>query len=243
MAEVDQLAAAIAAASRQEASRARRRRPARPSLTTAVVGYVRVSTEEQGDQGAGLEAQRHAIQEACAARGWHLVAIHQDVASGRSLESRPGLVTALQAVRGGEAAGLIVAKLDRLSRSVIDAAQTIERARREGWNLVALDLGVDFSTAAGEAMAHMTAVFAQLERRLIAERTRAALAVRKAQGVRLGRPPVIPEQLRRRIRRQRARGLTLQGIADRLTASGVATAHGGVRWYPSTVRWVVGEGR
>ena len=97
----------------------------------------------------------------------------------------------------------MVAKLDRLSRSVIDAAQTIERARREGWNLVALDLGVDFSTAAGEAMAHMTAVFAQLERRLIGERTRAALAVRKAQGVRLGRPPALTEQLRRRIRRLR----------------------------------------
>ena len=225
MADVDQLAAAIAAAARQEASRDRRRRQVRSA------------------QGAGLEAQRQAIQEACTARGWRLVAIHQDVASGRSLEGRQGLATALQAIRAAEATGLVVAKLDRLSRSVIDAAQTIERARREGWNLVALDLGVDFSTAAGEAMAHMTAVFAQLERRLIGERTRAALAVRKAQGVRLGRPPVLPEQLRRRIRRQRARGLTLQAIADRLTAAGVPTAHGGVRWYPSTVRWVLGGGR
>ena len=246
MADVDQLASAIAAASRQEASRARRGRggrPAPPAPTTALVGYVRVSTEEQGDQGAGLEAQRQAIQEACTARGWHLVAIHQDVASGRSLEGRQGLATALRAVRDGEAAGLIVAKRDRLSRSVIDAAQTIERARREGWNLVALDLGVDFSTPSGEAMAHMTAVFAQLERRLIGERTRAALAVRRAQGVHLGRPPVLPEQLRRRIRRQRARGLTLQEIADRLTAAGVLTAHGGARWYPSTVRWVLGGGR
>ena len=158
VADLDQLAPAIAAASRQEASRVRRRRrPVRPSPATAVVGYVRVSTEEQGDQGAGLEAQRQAIQEACTVRGWRLVAIHQDVASGRSLEGRQGLATALQAVCAGEAAGLIVAKLDRLSRSVIDAAQTIERARREGWNLVALDLGVDFSTPSGEAMAHMTA--------------------------------------------------------------------------------------
>ncbi len=205
----------------------------------AVVGYVRVSTEEQGDLGAGLEAQRQAITAECRARGWQLLAIHEDVASGKALTKRPGLEAALEAVRRKEAAGLVVAKLDRLSRSVIDAAQTIDRARREGWNLVALDLGVDFSTAAGEAMAHMTAVFAQLERRLIGERTRAALAVRKAQGVRLGRPPALPEQLRRRIRRERARGLALQAIADRLNAAGVPTGHGGQRWHPSTVRYVV----
>ena len=71
-----------------------------------------------------------------------------------------------------------MARLDRLSRSVIDAAQTVERAQRERWNLVALDLGVDFSTPAGEAMAQLIAVFAQLECRLIGERTQAALAVR-----------------------------------------------------------------
>jgi DNA invertase Pin-like site-specific DNA recombinase len=225
-------------AARREASRSRRR--ARPPV--AVVGYVRVSTEEQGDLGAGLEAQRQAITTECKARGWELLAIHEDVASGKAFTNRPGLEAALQAVRRKEAGGLVVAKLDRLSRSVIDAAQTIERARREGWNLVALDLGVDFSTAAGEAMAHMTAVFAQLERRLIGERTRAALAVRKEQGVRLGRPPAVTDQLRRRIRRERARGLTLQAIADRLNAAGVPTGHGGVRWHPSTVRWVA-EGR
>jgi len=117
-----------------------------------------------------------------------------NVASGRSLEGRQGLARALQAIRAGEAGGLVVARPDRLSRSVIEAAQTIERARLEGrtWSP---------STSASTspplpAMAHMTAVFAQLERRLIGERTRAALAMRRAQGVRLGRPPGLPEQLR-----------------------------------------------
>ena len=207
-----------------------------------VVGYVRVSTEEQADLGVGLEAQRQAITSQCLGRGWRLLAIHEDVASGKAFTKRPGLEAALAAVRAGNARALVVAKLDRLSRSVIDAAQTIELARREGWNLVALDLGVDFSTAAGTAMAQMTAVFAELERRLIGERTRAALAVKKAQGIRLGRPPVLEEQLRGRIRQERTRGLTLRAIAERLNAEGVATGHGGQRWHPSTVRYVLGNG-
>jgi DNA invertase Pin-like site-specific DNA recombinase len=202
----------------------------------SVVGYIRVSTEEQSESGGGLEAQRRSIEGACVTRGWTLAAMYQDVASGKSLEKRPQLAEARAAIRRGDASGLVVAKLDRLSRSVIDAAQLIETARREGWNLVALDLGVDFSTAAGSAMAQMTAVFAELERRLIGERTRAALAVKRAQGVRLGRPPVMGIEVARRIRRERRRGASLRQIADRLNYDGVATAHGGARWHASTVQ-------
>ena len=233
----DQLAAGIVAAARQ-AVRAEKRRRRAPSVPRAV-GYVRVSTEEQGDQGAGIEAQRQAITAACTGRRWELIAIEEDVASGSSFDRRPGLERALRTIHRGEASTLVVAKLDRLSRSVVDAAQLIERARREGWNLVALDLGVDFSTAAGEAMANMTAVFAQLERRLIGERTRAALAVKKAQGVRLGRPPLVAEQLRVRLVAERRAGDGWTMIADRLTAERTPTVHGGRRWYPATVCAVV----
>jgi DNA invertase Pin-like site-specific DNA recombinase len=103
---------------------------------------------------------------------------------------------------------------------------------------VALDLGVDFSTAAGEAMANMTAVFAQLERRLIGERTRAALAEKRAQGVRLGRPRLLSDEVVGRIVDERAAGATLQAIADGLHAEAVATAQGG-RWRPGTVAVVL----
>jgi len=233
---LDDVAAGIVAAARTAARREKRRAARNRMGPARVVGYVRASTEEQGDQGAGLEAQRRAITEACEARGWQLLTIREDVASGKAFSKRPGLETALASVRAGDAGALVVAKLDRLSRSVIDAAQTIELARREGWNLVALDLGVDFSTAAGTAMAQMTAVFAELERRLIGERTRAALAVKKAQGVQLGRPRELPEAVRRRIRRLRASGRTYRDIADRLNAGGVATAHGGAKWHASSVR-------
>ena len=119
-----------------------------------VAGYVRVSTSEQADSGAGLEAQRAAITSEAERRGWELVHIHEDAgASGKSLSGRPGLLEALEAVERGDAQALVVAKLDRLSRSLLDFAGLMERARKRGWSLVALDLGVDTSTPSGEMMA------------------------------------------------------------------------------------------
>jgi DNA invertase Pin-like site-specific DNA recombinase len=111
-------------------------------------------------------------------------------------------------------------------------------AVRDGTSF-ALDLGVDFSTAAETAMAQMTAVFAERERRLIGERTRAALAVKKAQGVRLCRPPVLGARVRQSIRRERTAGRSYRMIAERLNAKGVPTAHGGRSWHASTVRAIV----
>src|SRR5437870_13276846 len=97
----------------------------------------------------------------------------------------------------------------------------MERSRREGWSLVALDLGVDTSTPSGEMMANVLATFAQFERRLISQRTKEALAQKRAQGVRLGRPPSLPRQVERRILRERDAGRTFAAIAERLNASGV----------------------
>ena len=201
-----------------------------------VVGYVRVSTEEQADSGAGLQAQREAIIEHCKRRSWELLAMHADTASARTLTSRPGLAKALADVEGGAADALVVAKLDRLSRSLLDFSGLMERSRKKGWALVALDLGVVTTTASGEMMANVLAVFAQFERRLIGQRTREALAVKRSQGVRLGRPSLVSEGTLRRIRRERAKGNSLAAIAAALDADGVATAHGGQRWHVSTVQ-------
>jgi DNA invertase Pin-like site-specific DNA recombinase len=112
-----------------------------------VVGYIRVSTEEQGDSRAGLEAQRSAIEVETGRRCWDLVSIEQDIASGKTTVKRPGLAAALAAVQTGAADGLIVAKLDRLSRSLLDFAGILEQSRRQRWQFVALDLGVDTETA------------------------------------------------------------------------------------------------
>lgn len=203
------------------------------------MGYCRVSTAEQGDSGLGLAAQRGAIAMECERRGWVLFEVFEDVGiSGKSFKGRAGLEGALDSVELNGADTIVVSKLDRLSRSLIDFATLMERARSKGWNLVALDLGVDLTTPAGEFLASIMASAAQWERRLIGQRTKEALAVKKASGARLGGPVVLPEDVRHRIRRERRKGKTLRAIAEGLHRDGVATARGGV-WHPETVAGVL----
>ena len=203
-----------------------------------VIGYVRVSTEEQGLSGAGLEAQRAAILAECERRGWELVQLIEDIgASGKDLR-RPGIQAALDALDRREANALVVAKLDRLSRSMLDFAAIMAKAQEQSWALVALDVAVDTSTPAGEAMANVMATFAQFERRLIGQRTREALAVKRAEGVRLGRRPEIPTAVENIIRTARARGATLREIAESLNDESVPTARGGT-WQPATIARVL----
>lgn len=207
-----------------------------------VVGYARVSTEEQGVSGAGLAAQRRAIRAECERRGWHLLRVEEDVLSGRTL-NRPGLTSALDACRSGEASGILVAKLDRLSRSLVDFAALLVEAQAKDFNVVALDLGVDLSTPAGEFLASVMASAAQWERRIIGQRTKEALAVRREQGVKLGRPALPRDALGRRIAGMRRRGMTLQAIADTLNSQGEPTLRGGSEWRPSSVRVVLNRKR
>ena len=128
----------------------------------------------------------------------------------------PAALVALEAVRGGKAAGLLVAKMDRLSRSVVDGAGLMERAAREGWALHFADLDIDTSTPAGEMAANIIISGSQYERRLISQRTRDALAAKRARGERLGAAPALPLQVTRRIVIERREGRTFQAIAEGL---------------------------
>lgn len=151
-----------------------------------------------------------------------------------------GLLRALAAVETrGQADAMVVAKLDRLSRSLLDFAQLMERARSKGWALVALDLGVDTTTPSGEMLANVLAVFAQFERRLIGQRTRDALAVRRAQGVVLGRRVSLGFEEAAMVQELRSQGLSLRQVAAELNLRGVPTAQGGRQWHASTVRSVL----
>lgn len=203
-----------------------------------MVGYCRVSTEEQAVSGLGLKAQEKAIRGECDRRGLALVAIHTDAGLSAKTMARPALTTALANLNSGEGSILMVAKLDRLTRSVHDATGLMAAAERAGWGLVALDAPVDTTTPQGAAMAQVLAVFAELERRLIGERTKAALAVRRSQGVRLGRPQTLSQEVVRRIVDARSDGATWSSIANKLNDEEVPTAQGGKSWYPATVRHV-----
>jgi DNA invertase Pin-like site-specific DNA recombinase len=204
-----------------------------------VVGYVRVSKGARN--GVSLDVQERAIHEECERRGWRLLRIERDTLSGKRKTSRPGLNRALRACADGEAGAIVVYKLDRLSRSVIDAGHLLERAQREGWNVVALDFGLDLSTPNGKLVANVLTSVAEWEREMIALRTSEALAEKATQGMQLGRPREVDDTAIKRIRGLRGRGKkqrSLSEIARILNEEGLPTPRGG-RWHPSSVKRVL----
>lgn len=203
-----------------------------------VIGYVRVSTMEQVGTGLGLESQEVAIRRHCEATGLDLLdVVHDDGASAKDL-NRPGLDSALRRLATGEAAGLVVAKLDRLTRSTVDLLNLLEWAERAGVALVALDLGLDTSTPTGRLVAKVMGSVVEWERDVIAQRTREAATVRRGQGKRMGRPGVrdTAPHVAGLIRGRRDAGVTWQAIADELNAGGVPTIRGGTAWRVSSVQ-------
>ena len=216
-----------------------------------VVSYLRVSTDRQGRGGLGIEAQRAAVARFAEAEGYTIAAEHVEVETGKgadALDRRPDLVAALAQARKAKCP-VIVAKLDRLSRDVA----FISGLMAQKVPFIVADLGAD----ADPFMLHLYAALAEKERSLISQRTRAALAAKKAQGARLGNRtnlgeaqhkgqealragadqfaantlPVI-EQIRK------AGATSLQAISDALNARGVRTARGGT-WAPMTVKRIL----
>lgn len=204
----------------------------------ALIGYVRVSTDGQAESGAGLAAQRRAIRAEAERRGMPILRVYEDrAASAKSLEGREQLGEALGVLSGGEASVLVVAKLDRLSRSIADFAALVRRAEREGWSIVACDLGIDMQTPTGGLLANVTASVAEWERKIISTRTKEALAAKRAAGTRLGRPTLLDPDIAARIRLARVVDRTYQSIADDLNTEGLKTPTG-KQWSPALVRKV-----
>jgi DNA invertase Pin-like site-specific DNA recombinase len=197
-------------------------------------GYCRVSTEEQAEKRNGLEAQRATIDAEAERRGWAVEHYTDTGVSGKVIG--PQLREVLQLSASGQGDGLVVAKLDRLSRSIVNAANIIEAAQAHGWSLVVLDLGVDLTTAAGRMVAMNLVNFAQYERELISERTKAGLAAKRARGERIGRPRQAPPGVVRRIVMDRNTGLSFAKIATTLAAEGILSPAGLATWQTSTVR-------
>jgi DNA invertase Pin-like site-specific DNA recombinase len=203
-----------------------------------VLAYLRVSTSEQADSRAGLEAQRAAIAAEAERRGWEVVETFEDAGYSAKDMKRPAIQAALAELKRGRGDALVVAKLDRLSRSLLDFAGLMAMAQRQSWGLVALDCNVDTSTPAGEAMASILATFAQFERRLIGQRTREALAERRKAGVKLGRSRLVSPEVEKRVHALRRKGMSYRHIAAALASEGYTPPSGG-EWQPSTLQRIL----
>jgi len=212
-----------------------RRRPGRQRALMNVVAYARVSTAEQSDSGLGMDAQRARITEEAQRRGWHVTWAVDEGLSGAAA-NRPGLAAALALLATHQAHALVVAKMDRLARSVLQASDILETARKQKWSVIVLDLGMDLSTPHGKAMAQMLAVFAELEREMIGQRTREALAAAKARGHRLGRPRLTDDVVVAQAVGLAPSGLSHRAIAAALTAAGTPTTRAAAAWRASSVR-------
>jgi DNA invertase Pin-like site-specific DNA recombinase len=197
-----------------------------------VVGYVRVSTDEQR---LGPEAQLAALRAWCEARGAELVSVHEDhgVSGAAELDKRPGLLAALDALSEHGAGVLLVAKRDRLARDVIVAAMVERMADRSGAAVVAADGAGEGEGPEALLMRRMVDAFAEYERAMIRARTRAALAAKSRRGERTGQVPfgyaLAADGVRlvehpgeqaviREIREMRAAGMSLRAIADAVNA-------------------------
>lgn len=158
-----------------------------------LVGYIRVSTEEQGVSGLSLEAQITKLQRYCGVYDHHLGDLYEDViSSGKPLIDRPGWGCVRRALVNG-ADGVIITKLDRAFRNAREALTTLDELTAAGKHLVIIDEQIDTTSAIGRFFFTITAAFAELERRLISDRTKAALQAKKARGEHLGRHDCIPQ--------------------------------------------------
>ncbi|MEW1834535.1 recombinase family protein [Microbacterium sp. NPDC079995] len=200
-----------------------------------VVAYIRVSTAKQD---LSMDAQRNLIERYAAYREHEVVAFvtDPDVSGKVPIAEREGGGKMLGLLHDGEAHGVIVTKLDRLSRDLPDFASTLGLFRKRGWSIAALDLDIDTATANGEMVANMLINLSQWERRTISERTKTALAELKRQGKPVGRPAVtsLDSDVVNYITMRRGEGARVSVIARELNEAG-HTPPTGKQFYPSSV--------
>jgi site-specific DNA recombinase len=220
------------------------------------IGYVRVSTDRQAERGISLEAQAEKIRAMALVQGAELGEII--VESGESAKSlnRPGMAKLLAMVDAGKVKAVIVAKLDRLTRSVKDLCELLERFERRGVALVSVAESLDTGSAAGRLVLNIMAAVSQWEREAIGERTRDALRHKRSQGERIGNiafgsrlavdgqhvePDPAEQGVLSEIRRLRHEGATLRGIAAALNHKALRTRRG-TPWRLESVARVLGTG-
>ena len=227
------------------------------------IGYTRCSTNEQADSGLGLDVQEQRIRAYCGMKDLDLVRIDTDaaVSGSKPLAKRDGGSRLLDGLRQRKANAVVMLKLDRMFRNAGDCLSTVEQWERQGVALHIVDLGgnaIDTTSAAGRFMLVVLAGAAEMERNLTRERTRSALAVKKANGQRTGNIPFgfdlagdgktltenpAETEVIDQIRVMRSEGKTLVRIASTLTEQGTATKTGkSDRWTHQAVARILARG-
>lgn len=214
------------------------------------IGYIRVSTEQQADEGVSLAAQKAKIAAWCEVNDYELNSLFVDAGiSGKSMDKRQGLKDALAAVKKGGV--LVVYSLSRLARSTKDTLAISEQLDKAGADLVSLTEKIDTTGAAGKMMFRMLAVLAEFERDVIAERTKSAMSHKKQIGEVYSPIPFGFQAIDGRLEQvesealmvteilaMRNSGATLSAIANSLNVRGIEGKRGG-KWFPSTVRYLI----
>jgi len=205
------------------------------------IGYVRVSTEKQADFGVSLEAQSEKVRAMAVVQGAELAEIIVDAGESAKSLNRPGMARLLSLVDSGAADTVIIAKLDRLTRSVKDLAELLERFTRRGVSLVSVAESLDTGTAAGRLVLNIMVSVSQWEREAVAERTRDAMQHKRANHERVGTVPFgyhvaadglhleadpAEQGILARVRELKAAGRTTREIADALNREGFRTRRG-----------------
>ncbi|MDP9104395.1 MAG: recombinase family protein [Candidatus Eremiobacteraeota bacterium] len=219
-----------------------------------VVGYTRVSTEEQSREGVSLMAQETRIKAFCVASGRAEPEIVTDEGQSAKSLKRGGLQTILAAIRRREIASLVVLKLDRLTRSVRDLGDLLETFERYGCSLVAVEESLDTSTASGRLMLNIMGSVSQWEREAISERTAAAFAYKRENrqvycksapfGFRRKGGTLVEVSREidaiRLMQKLALEGHSLRQIARVLTEQEISPSGGGI-WYAQSVKVVLGS--
>ena len=208
------------------------------------LGYVRVSTDKQAEEGLSLEAQTAKVHHMAALRDLAIAPgdLIIEAESAKDVRHRPALSWLLAQVDAGVVDTVIIPKLDRLIRSVKDLWPTLERLERRHVTLISVAETFDTSTPMGRAIVNIIATFAQLERETTGERTRDVLRHKKAKGERVGtlpfgfqliknstihlEPAPVEQRLLARFQALRAAGKTYKDIAAAVTAEGARTRRG-----------------
>lgn len=204
------------------------------------IGYVRVSTDKQADGGVSLEAQAEKVRAMATVQGVELLDIIIDAGQSAKTLDRPGMARLLKLVDSRAVDCVIVAKLDRITRSVKDLAELLDRFNRREVSLVSVADSLDTRTAAGRLVLNIMVSVSQWEREAIGERTKDAMAHMKATGARVGNiafgfqlgenGQLVPNQAERdiiaKVRELQVAGYSLREIAAELNRQGFTTRRG-----------------